>query len=149
MSERSREVEGVLLVSADDQEGAARRVGALERVDRFELRPRPTQRIRDVYLDTGDGDLAGARVACQSCGSHTSWWGWPSGCWPRLRPKVGHPGSGTSKRWTGKLDVMPPSENHSSWARTDPGGHDSGLSLPIGRMGRPRSSRTLVGGMSR
>jgi inorganic triphosphatase YgiF len=63
VSEQPREVEGVLLVSADDQEGAARRVGALERVDRFELRPRPTQRIRDVYLDTGDGDLAGARVA--------------------------------------------------------------------------------------
>jgi inorganic triphosphatase YgiF len=63
MTEQPREVEGVLLVSADDQEGAARRVGALERVDRFELRPRPTQRIRDVYLDTGDGDLAGARVA--------------------------------------------------------------------------------------
>ena len=63
MSERPREVEGVLLVSADDQEGAGRRVGALERVDRFELRPRPTQRIRDVYLDTGDGDLAGAQVA--------------------------------------------------------------------------------------
>jgi inorganic triphosphatase YgiF len=63
MTGQPREVEGVLLVSADDQEGAARRVGALERVDRFELRPRPTQRIRDVYLDTGDGDLAGARVA--------------------------------------------------------------------------------------
>jgi inorganic triphosphatase YgiF len=63
MSDQPREVEGVLLVSADDQEGAGRRVGALERVDRFELRPRPTQRIRDVYLDTGDGDLAGAQVA--------------------------------------------------------------------------------------
>jgi inorganic triphosphatase YgiF len=63
VSEQPREVEGVLLVSADDQEGAGRRVGTLERVDRFELRPRPTQRIRDVYLDTGDGDLAGARVA--------------------------------------------------------------------------------------
>jgi inorganic triphosphatase YgiF len=63
MTGQPREVEGVLLVRADDQEGAARRVGALERVDRFELRPRPTQRIRDVYLDTGDGDLAVARVA--------------------------------------------------------------------------------------
>ena len=63
MSDQPREVEGVLLVSADDQEGAGRRVGALERVDRFELRPRPTRRIRDVYLDTGDGDLAGAQVA--------------------------------------------------------------------------------------
>jgi inorganic triphosphatase YgiF len=63
MSDQPREVEGVLLVSADDQEGAGRRVGALERVDRFVLRPRPTQRIRDVYLDTGDGALAGARVA--------------------------------------------------------------------------------------
>ena len=63
MSDQPREVEGVLLVSADDQEGAGRRVGALERVDRFELRPRPTRRIRDVYLDTGDGDLAGAQAA--------------------------------------------------------------------------------------
>ena len=63
MSDQPREVEGVLLVSADDQEGAGRRVGALERVDRFELRPRPTRRIRDVYLDTGDGDLASAQVA--------------------------------------------------------------------------------------
>jgi inorganic triphosphatase YgiF len=62
MTGQPREVEGVLLVSADDQEGAARRVGALERVDRFELRPRPTQRIRDVYLDTGDGALAAFRV---------------------------------------------------------------------------------------
>lgn len=63
MSEQPREVEGVLLVSADDPEEAGRRVAALERVDRFELRPRPTQRIRDVYLDTADGALAGARVA--------------------------------------------------------------------------------------
>jgi inorganic triphosphatase YgiF len=63
MSERPREVEGVLLVSADDQEAAGRRVAALEAVDRFELRARPDQRIRDVYLDTGDGALAAARVA--------------------------------------------------------------------------------------
>ena len=63
MSEQPREVEGVLLVCADDQEEAGRRVGALESVDRFLLRPRPPHRIRDVYLDTGDGALAGARVA--------------------------------------------------------------------------------------
>jgi inorganic triphosphatase YgiF len=63
VSEQPREIEGVLLVSADDQEEAGRRVGALERVDRFELRPRPTQRIRDVYLDTADGALSDARVA--------------------------------------------------------------------------------------
>jgi inorganic triphosphatase YgiF len=63
VSKQPHEVEGVLLVRADDQEGAGRRVAALEAVDRFELRPRPPHRIIDVYLDTGDGDLAGARVA--------------------------------------------------------------------------------------
>ena len=63
MSEGPREVEGVLLVCADDQEAVGRKVMALQGVDRFELRPRPAQRIRDVYLDTGDGALAAARVA--------------------------------------------------------------------------------------
>jgi CYTH domain len=63
MSEQPREIEGVLLVRADDQEAAGERVTALEAVDRFDLRPRPAHRIRDVYLDTGDGALAGARVA--------------------------------------------------------------------------------------
>src|SRR5215207_4231807 len=63
MSEQPREVEGVLLVRAGDQEAAGERVAALEAVDRFDLRPRPAQRIRDVYLDTGDAALAGARVA--------------------------------------------------------------------------------------
>jgi inorganic triphosphatase YgiF len=63
MSEQPREVEGVLLVRADDQEAAGRRVAGLEAVDRFDLRPRPPQRIRDVYLDTGDGAMAAARVA--------------------------------------------------------------------------------------
>ena len=63
MSEQPREVEGVLLVCADDQEAAAGKVAGLEAVDRFELRPRPAQRIRDVYLDTADGALAAARVA--------------------------------------------------------------------------------------
>jgi inorganic triphosphatase YgiF len=63
MSEQPREVEGVLLVCADDQEAAAGKVAGLEAVDRFELRPRPAQRIRDVYLDTGDGALAAAKVA--------------------------------------------------------------------------------------
>jgi len=63
MSEEAREVEGVLLVWADDQEAAGRRVAGLKAVDRFELRPRPAQRIRDVYLDTGDGALAAAKVA--------------------------------------------------------------------------------------
>ena len=38
-------------------------MAALEAVDRFLLRPRPPQRIRDTYLDTGAGDLATARVA--------------------------------------------------------------------------------------
>ena len=63
MSEAPREVEGVLLVCGDDQEAVGRKVAGLERVDRFELRPRPGQQIRDTYLDTGDGALAAARVA--------------------------------------------------------------------------------------
>src|SRR5829696_9031215 len=63
MSEGPREVEGVLLVRADDQEAAAAKVAGLEAVGRFRLRHRPAQRIRDTYLDTGDGALGGARVA--------------------------------------------------------------------------------------
>jgi hypothetical protein len=63
MSEGPREVEGVLLVCARDQEAAGRKVTELAAIDRFTLRPRPAQRIRDVYLDTGDGALAEARVA--------------------------------------------------------------------------------------
>ena len=62
MSDQPREVEGVLLVSADDQEAAAGQVAGLEAVDRFDLRPRPTQRIRDTYLDTADGDLGARRL---------------------------------------------------------------------------------------
>jgi inorganic triphosphatase YgiF len=63
VSEHSREVEGVLLVRADDQEAAGDRVAALEALDRFQLRPLPARRIRDVYVDTDDGALAGSRVA--------------------------------------------------------------------------------------
>lgn len=63
MSEGPHEVEGVLLVRADDQEAAAAKVAGLEAVGRFRLRHRPAQRIRDTYLDTGDGALGGARVA--------------------------------------------------------------------------------------
>ena len=63
MSEGPREVEGVLLVRADDQEAAAAKVAGLEAVGRFRLRQRPDQRIRDTYLDTGDGALGAARVA--------------------------------------------------------------------------------------
>jgi CYTH domain len=63
MSQGPREVEAVLLVRAEDQEAAAGRVAGLAAVDRFLLRPRPAQRIRDTYLDTGDGGLAAAQVA--------------------------------------------------------------------------------------
>ena len=63
MSEGPREVEGVLLVRADDQEAAAAKVAGLEAVGRFRLRQRPAQRIRDTYLDTGDHALGGVRVA--------------------------------------------------------------------------------------
>jgi hypothetical protein len=71
MSQGPREVEAVLLVRAEDQEAAAGRVAGLEAVDRFLLRPRPAQRIRDTYLDTGDGGLAAAQVAFGS-GSWTA-----------------------------------------------------------------------------
>jgi hypothetical protein len=63
MSGPPREVEGVLLVCADDPAAVGRRLAALEAVAAFDLRPRAPERIRDVYLDTGDGALAGARVA--------------------------------------------------------------------------------------
>jgi CYTH domain len=63
VTERPREVEGVLLVRADDQDAAAERVAALAAVGRFDLRARPPQRIRDTYLDTGGAALATARVA--------------------------------------------------------------------------------------
>jgi inorganic triphosphatase YgiF len=63
MSEGPHEVEGVLLVRADDQEAAAAKVAGLEAVGRFRLRHRPAQRIRDTYLDTGEGALGAARVA--------------------------------------------------------------------------------------
>ncbi|HEV3497688.1 MAG TPA: CYTH domain-containing protein, partial [Actinomycetes bacterium] len=63
MSDQPQEVEGVLLVRAGDQDAAGERVAALEAVDRFDLRARPAQRIRDTYVDTGDGALATARVA--------------------------------------------------------------------------------------
>jgi len=63
MSKQPREIAGVLLVCADDQEAAGRKVAGLEGVDRFELRARATQRIRDTYLDTGEGALGAARVA--------------------------------------------------------------------------------------
>jgi inorganic triphosphatase YgiF len=63
MTERPREVEGVLLIRAADQQAAAAKVAGLEAVGRFRLRHRPAQRIRDTYLDTGDGALGEARVA--------------------------------------------------------------------------------------
>ena len=63
MSDQPREVEGVLLVRAVDQDAAGERVAALEAVGQFDLRARPPQHILDTYLDTGDGALSAARVA--------------------------------------------------------------------------------------
>jgi CYTH domain len=57
-----REIEGVLVVSADDPEAVGRRLAALEALDRFDLLARRPQRIRDVSLETADGALAAARV---------------------------------------------------------------------------------------
>ena len=62
MSQGPREVEGVLVVSGDDPEGVARRLAALEAVDRFDLVARAPQRLRDASLDTAGGALGAARV---------------------------------------------------------------------------------------
>jgi hypothetical protein len=62
VSGQPREVEGVLVVSAPDPEAVARRLAALEAVDRFDLVARPALRLRDVSLDTPDGALGAARV---------------------------------------------------------------------------------------
>jgi hypothetical protein len=51
------------LVCAEDPAAVAGRLAALETLDRFGLVAREPERIRDVYLDTADGALAGARVA--------------------------------------------------------------------------------------
>jgi hypothetical protein len=63
MSNRPREVEGVLLVCADDPDGVARRLAAVDALDWFDLLARQPERIRDTYLDTGDGAVVAARVA--------------------------------------------------------------------------------------
>jgi hypothetical protein len=62
MGGEPREVEGVLVVSAEDPEGVAGRLAALEAVDRFDLVPRAPLRLRDTSLDTAGGDLGAARV---------------------------------------------------------------------------------------
>jgi hypothetical protein len=62
MTQGPREVEGVLVVCADDPEAVARRLAGLAAVDRFDLVARATQRHRDTSLDTADGDLGAARV---------------------------------------------------------------------------------------
>ena len=62
MTQGPREVEGVLVVHADDPEAVARRLAALDAVDRFQLVPRAALRLRDASLDTGDGALGAARV---------------------------------------------------------------------------------------
>ena len=62
MPQGPREIEGVLVVCADDPEGVARRLAGLEAVDRFALVAREPQRLRDASLDTGDGALGAARV---------------------------------------------------------------------------------------
>jgi inorganic triphosphatase YgiF len=63
MSGPRREVEGVLLACGDDPAAVRRRLAGLQRLEGFDLLPRDPERIRDVYLDTGDGDLAEARIA--------------------------------------------------------------------------------------
>jgi hypothetical protein len=62
MSQGPREVEGVLVVSGEDPEAVARRLAALEAVDRFDLVARAPQRLLDASLDTADGALGAARV---------------------------------------------------------------------------------------
>jgi inorganic triphosphatase YgiF len=58
-----REVEGVLLVSADDPAAVGRRLAAVDTLAGFDLLPREPEQLHDVYLDTDDGDLTGLRVA--------------------------------------------------------------------------------------
>ena len=50
----------------------------------------------------------------------------PRGRGSRVIAKVGHRGSGESKKCTGKLEVMPPSENHTSSATSSISGHSNG-----------------------
>jgi inorganic triphosphatase YgiF len=63
MSESPRELEGVLLACGDDPAAVRRRLASLQGLEGFQLLPRDPEQIRDVYLDTGDGALAEARVA--------------------------------------------------------------------------------------
>ena len=153
MSDQPREIEGVLLVSADDQEAAARQVAGLEAVDRFDLRPRPTQRIRDTYLDTADGDLGAHRVAFRVreldgrplLGWPPSGWSWrrpgrprPSGpswrscaaagsSWP-TRPREPGPGS-PWPTWVGSTCARP----RSATPPAPPGTCSSAAARPPGR----------------
>jgi hypothetical protein len=62
VSAAPREVEGVLLVRSADPVTVAGRLAALAAAGGFALRPRPPERIRDTYVDTGDGALGGARA---------------------------------------------------------------------------------------
>ena len=62
MSEQPQEVEGVLLVRAEDPEAVARRLAALETVGRFDLLAGAPRQIHDVHLDSEGGALAAARV---------------------------------------------------------------------------------------
>ena len=63
MSESPRELEGVLLACGDDPAAVRRRLASLQGLEGFQLLPRDPEQIRDVYLDTGDGALAAAKVA--------------------------------------------------------------------------------------
>jgi inorganic triphosphatase YgiF len=55
-----REVEVALAVRAASPERVLHRIAGLEAIDGLALVPRPTQRLRDRYVDTNSGDL-GAR----------------------------------------------------------------------------------------
>jgi inorganic triphosphatase YgiF len=52
-----REVEGALILLAEDPAGVARRLAELTAIGDYALFPRPAQSIRDCYFDTLDGAL--------------------------------------------------------------------------------------------
>jgi inorganic triphosphatase YgiF len=59
----STEIETVLLIVSPDAAAAAAAIAALPGIGTFTFRPEPTQRLRDVYVDTAEGALFAGRLA--------------------------------------------------------------------------------------
>ena len=58
-----REVEGTLAIQSEVPDETARRLGDLREVAGYRLRPCPTRRLRDAYLDNRPRDLGRRRIA--------------------------------------------------------------------------------------